>query len=206
MGRRARTCDWVLENNSEDIEHVRAIAATLLAGNPCAEAARSELEQGANADTQEVVIESVFRAVSILSSENCEASEMPESTDDESDVDVDAQLSEMEAEVQDAIEAAEEEGEGSLLQTDSTTKTTAGFMRTLGSIFFTILLIGACVAGAVLLGYFIAMAIFWLGLYLAPYLWLNGGIEYWLSVLAISTAASTAGGVLVLGTCAPEVY
>merc|ERR1712232_1161784 len=203
MGRRARTCDWVLENNSEDIEHVRAIAATLLAGNPCAEAARSELEQGANADTQEVVIESVFRAVSILSSENCEASEMPESTDNESDVDVDAQVSEMEAEVQDVIEAAEEEGEGSLLQIDSTTKTTAGFMRTIAVIFFTILLIAACVAAAALLWYLIVMAVFMLGIALAPYL-ASGSGGYVTSVLAVGTWAGLTGGGLGLGICASQ--
>ena len=44
--RRAQACDWVVENNSDDIEEMRGIMQELITENPCAEAARSELDAG----------------------------------------------------------------------------------------------------------------------------------------------------------------
>ena len=40
--RRARACSWVIENDNDDIKQAREIVQTLLAENPCADAARSQ--------------------------------------------------------------------------------------------------------------------------------------------------------------------
>merc|ERR1711865_39326 len=72
--RRARTCSWVTQNDSDEIEQARGIVQSLLAGNPCAEVARSELESGMSAETAAVEITSIRRAMSVLASDSCESS------------------------------------------------------------------------------------------------------------------------------------
>merc|ERR1711865_1298584 len=76
--RRARTCSWVTQNDSDEIEQARGIVQSLLAGNPCAEVARAELESGSSAETAQVEIASIRRAMSVLTSDSCETTVLPE--------------------------------------------------------------------------------------------------------------------------------
>ena len=70
--RHARTCSWVIENDSDDIEQAREIVQVLLAENPCAEAARSQLATGASdSTTAGIEVQSLYCAMSILASDNC---------------------------------------------------------------------------------------------------------------------------------------
>lgn len=165
--RRSRTCSWVVEGDSEDIQQTRAIVQTLLAGNPCAEAARAELEAGASAETAELEIESVRRAMSVLMSDNCEPTEPAEEsaalvTDDEAALD--AQLVEAEAQAQDSIEemvdAVEREDiGGSFAQTDSNLQWSfRGIMRALGVVFLSLLLLLACTSAVAIIGVLLGLA------------------------------------------------
>jgi len=145
--RRARTCDWVIANDSEEIEQARGIVQTLLAGNPCAEAARSELQAGTHAETAELEVQSLRRAMSVLTSDDCEVGELSEeiATADE---DVEVQLRNAEDEVQDLIEESASSEEGAFIQTDSEVGFLRGFLRGLAVAFLMLFLLLAC-AGAV---------------------------------------------------------
>lgn len=153
--RRARTCAWVIQNDSDEIEQARGIVQSLLAGNPCAENARSELASGLSAETAQVELASIRRAMSILSSDSCEPTEIPEEAVGNSEG-TDLQLTEAEDNLADAIEAMEE-GQSSFLQTGSV----RGFMRGVGVAFLMLFLLLACASAVALIagviGYIIAL-------------------------------------------------
>lgn len=137
--RRAQSCDWVVENDSEDIEEMRGIMQELLAGNACADAARLELEAGASTEAETSA--AIPRAMLILLSDDCEVPEI-QPTDD-------AQTPEqVEEGLQDAIDEimdAEDEGE-SLMQLDQTGRFQR-FMRGVGIVFLMLFLLLGCVSG-----------------------------------------------------------
>jgi len=158
--RRARLCPWVVEGNGGDIEQLRDIVQTLIAGNPCAEAARVELVASASAETSEVEIDGVRRSMSILMSENCEVIEVPEEQVDEATLDFDAQLNDAEAEVQDGIDefadALDGESGAAFIQSDFSLR---GFAKGLGMALLFVLLLLACVGAAVAIGAFLATSL-----------------------------------------------
>lgn len=138
--RRAQECAWVVENDSEDIEEMHGILQELLAENPCAEAARSELEAGASTDSQEALP----RAISILLSDDCEAAEIQPLDDAPSP---EAQLQQQEESLQDAIDeimTADEEGD-SLIQL-ARAGGFRSFMRAMGVAILLLFMLLACVA------------------------------------------------------------
>lgn len=161
--RRARTCSWVIENDSEEIEQARSIVQTLLDGNPCTEAARSELEAGASAETGELEIHSIQRTMAILSSDNCEPPEMPEQTENVENIDVDAQLSSAEDDLQDVIEELEDpvaqEVEAAFIQTNSHAGFLRGFMRAIGVAFLMLFMLLACAGAMAIISAFLVGAI-----------------------------------------------
>jgi hypothetical protein len=69
--RRAQTCSWVVENNSDDMDDLHGIVQELLAGNPCAEAARTELQAGIVEESEEIQAGTLGRMLSILTSDSC---------------------------------------------------------------------------------------------------------------------------------------
>jgi len=158
--RRARTCSWVTQNDSDEIEQARGIVQSLLAGNPCAEVARSELESGMSAETAAVEITSIRRAMSVLASDSCESSELPEETGNNEGTDAQgqAQLIEAEDRLADAVDGMEE-GETSFIQTDSKAGSLLGFMRGVGVAFMMIFLLLACAASVALVGIAIGLVI-----------------------------------------------
>jgi len=140
--RRAQTCTWVVENNSDDIEEMRGIMQELLAENPCGEAARSELEAGAAAESVQAQMQAMSRALSTLMSDDCEVSDIQPGDDQ-------AQLEEVEEEMQDAIDEimdAEDEGEA-FIQLDQSGRFRS-FMRAVGVFFLMLFLLLACVSAA----------------------------------------------------------
>lgn len=164
--RRARNCAWVADDNSEDMEQARGVVQSLLAGNPCAEAARSELEAGSSAETDGDQFRSLQRAMWVLTSDDCEAT-MPveEITDLDPDFDpasceataMDA-VREGEEQVRDAIdEMDDEEGEGAFIQTDQ--DALARFFRGLGVVFLMLFFAMACVGAVAFLGMAIGLMI-----------------------------------------------
>jgi len=141
--RRARTCAWVVENDGDDLDQARGIVQTLLASNPCADVARFELEAGASAENQEVEIQAVGRALSVLLSDNCEAAEVsahPEELNNEAALE--AQLNNVEEEAQDAIEEFADDSQAAFIQTDSGTQ--RRLMRGIAVVWITFLFM-ACV-------------------------------------------------------------
>jgi len=133
--RRAQECDWVVENNSEDIEEMRGIMQDLLAGNPCADAARSELDAGASSEENAAL----GRAMIILMSDDCEVPEIQPVDDTQTP---EAGLQQAEEGLQDSIDeimdAEDEEGE-SFIQSDQAGRFQR-FMRGLGVFFLMLFL------------------------------------------------------------------
>lgn len=142
--RRARTCAWVIENDGDDLDQARGIVQTLLARNPCADVARSELQAGASAETQEVEIQAVHRALSVLLSDNCEAAEVSVQPDElNNEAALEAQLNSVEEEAQDAIEEFADDSQAAFIQTDS--GTLRGLMRGIEVVWVAFIFMTACV-------------------------------------------------------------
>lgn len=206
--RRARECSWVVDEDGEEIEQARGIVQILLAGNPCAEAARSELESGTSAGTPQDEIQSVQRAVNVLSSETCEVGEMPEETIDEENVD--AELRNAEDDLQDAIDECESSvsPEGAFIQTESSTGSVRGFMRGIGVAILMLLLLLACVGVVAVIGTLIAAVLGFLAL-LPPLIATGGsgglGMQYMVVPYAV-VAAGAVSGVIGLAGCAHQLY
>jgi len=193
--RRARTCAWVIQNDSDEIEQTRGIVQSLLAGNPCAENARSELASGLSAETAQVELASIRRAMSILSSDSCEPTEIPEEAGGNSEG-TDLQLTEAEDNLADAIEAMEE-GQSSFLQTGSV----RSFMRGVGVAFLMLFLLLACASAVAL----IAGAI---GLIIALILDAAGACSGWdcLGLLVIPLVGGAGGLAVGLAGCSYQLY
>lgn len=154
--RRARTCSWVVEGDSVDIEQMRGIVQTLVAENPCAEAARAELEAGASHETSEIEARKLAGSISILLSDNCEIIE-PEA---ETTADLEVEVSEAEAVLQDEIDHfadAPENEAAALIQNNASTF--EHFMRRLGVVFLFLLLLLACSAAAAAIGLLLGLGI-----------------------------------------------
>jgi len=153
--RRARTCSWVVDNDSEELERARSIVHTLLAGNPCADLARAELQGGVAAESGELELQAVQRAMSVLNSDDCAAPEQPEEPSNLDENDVDAALSTAEDELQDVIEGLEDSGGAAFLQTDEGLEDSGivrRFFRAVGVAFLMIFLLLACVGGMAAIG------------------------------------------------------
>merc|ERR1719329_1574799 len=94
--RRARTCSWVVDGDSADVEQLRGIVQSMLDDNPCAEAARAELETGVSAETSEIEARKLAGSISILMSDNCEINEPEGEEAMVSEADLEAEASEAE--------------------------------------------------------------------------------------------------------------
>lgn len=160
--RRARACSWVVQNDSEELEQVRGIVQTLLAGSPCADAARSEIEAGMSAETSEGEIQSIGRAVLVLSSDTCEVEEQTEEpVDTDVPATLDDRLAEAESNLQDAIDNIED-GESSLIQVESKAGSLRGFLRGVGIAFLLIFMLLACVGAVMAVGVVLGIAVMFL--------------------------------------------
>jgi len=176
----------------------------LLAGNPCGDAARSELEAGASAEGDDAQMQVILRALSTLMSDDCEASDIQPADEAQTPS---AQLEEVEEELQDAIDEimdSEEEGEA-FIQLDQ-----AGifrrFMRGVGVFFLMLFLLLACVGAAAMIGVALAVAVTFLlagiGMLTNPYQSNIGGMQ----LVIASATGSWLGAVVGLAGCAHQLY
>jgi len=203
--RRARECAWVVENNSDDIEEMRSIVQDLLSGNPCGEAARSELEAGASSEDSLVQMQAIPRAMSMLMSDDCEVSDVP--------IDRDApegngmeQLQESEEQLQDSLDEimdAEEEGEGAFIQMNQE-GVFGRFMRGVGVFFLMLFLLLACAGAAAFIVGFLSLAVMQLIQNLTPFRF--GGYGYAETLGYYSLFAGLAAGALGLVGCTHQLY
>jgi len=199
--RRARTCSWVVDGDSEDIEQMRGIVQVMLAGNPCAQAARAELDAGASDSDESVEVEAVQRAMTVLASENCEVA-LPSGADgptmnmdDEAEQEV--QMDQAEQQAQDSVDELMDEAMGeessSFVETDSKGRF-GGFFRSLGVIILFLLLLMACTVAIAWIGAIIGIALLEIGILTTC----RGGF----CGLEILFGGAMIGGVLGLGGCA----
>jgi len=193
---RAKECSWVIEGDSRDITQVRAIVETLLADNLCASVARAELDAGGLAETEEIKMQSVLRAVSILNSEDCQVSDADEgaitpSNEEEVDALVDQSLDQAQDYADDLMD---ESGVGAFVEMDSDVQIRGlrSFMQFLGVAFLFILLALACTSIVALIGAIIVFS------YARATIRGNqAGISWAVGALL----GAIAGGVVGLGAC-----
>jgi len=139
----------VVDGDSADVEQLRGIVQSMLADNPCAEAARAELETGVSAATSENESRKLAGSIFILMSDNCEVS-LPEEADAAvSEEDLEVEVSEVEATVQDGIDQLVDDEENAAALIQSGSSTSGSFMRGLGIAFLFILLLLVCAGSAV---------------------------------------------------------
>jgi len=147
--RRAKECDWVVDSDRDDMDHVRAVAHSALAINPCGGAALLALSAPGSPEKELLPLQN---AVQILFSDNCVAPSegmAPTEVFDPEDGDATNQLMNAEDETQDRIDelmdAAETENErlaaGSFIQTEASFRTVS---KLLGAVFLTILYLLSC--------------------------------------------------------------
>lgn len=144
--RRARECSWVLENNSEDLVQMRGLVQQILAGNPCAEAARVEMQQASEEHP-----EGISRAMGILLSDDCEAPTPQEMSPEE-----------LEDEVQEGLdELTANSDESAFMEMDKTQRAQflSRLLRGVTVIFLMLFLVFACVSSALIIGWFVGMAL-----------------------------------------------
>merc|ERR1719389_8645 len=96
--RRSRDCSWLLDNDGDDLDGLRGVTGTLLASNPCSEAARAEMQAGS--EDEQAQLTSLTRAMSILLSDDCQVVE-PEQAEEVEDVE--GHLEQAEDEMQDRL-------------------------------------------------------------------------------------------------------
>jgi len=193
---RAKECPWVIEGDSHDIAQVRAIVQTLLADNPCGPVARAELDVGGLAETEDMRMQSVLRAVSILNSEDCQVSDAEEgaiapSNEEEVTALVDQSLDQAQDYADDLMD---ESVVGALVEMDSDVQMRGrrSFMRSLGVAFLFILLALACTSVVALVG---ALVVY--GYARATIRGNQAGISWAVGALV----GAVAGGVVGLGAC-----
>jgi len=153
--RRARDCPWVVDGNTEDIDVVRQVAHTALAGNPCGDAALVALSAPAPPEDE---LQPLEQAVQILFSDNCEVPS--EGVTQTAAINTD-ELMTREEEVQDQMDefmdAAVAEGEsiaaGSFIQEGGGLRQARrSVFRMVGAVFLSILYMLSCAAaGAIIL-------------------------------------------------------
>jgi len=200
--RRARTCDWVIANDSEEIEQARGIVQTLLVGNHCTDAARSELQAGTHAETAELEVQSLRRAMSVLTSDDCEVGALSEeiATADE---DVEVQLRNAEDDVQDLIEESADSQEGAFIQTDSEAGFFRRFLRGLAVAFLMLFLLLACASAAAVITTIIAATLIYFAQFGTFILNAPAGLG---SAVYLAPLAGMVGGVVGLASCSYQLY
>lgn len=198
--RRARTCSWVVDG-SEDIEHMRGIVQTMLAGNPCAEAARAELAAGTSHSDESIKMNAVRRALSVLMSENCEVGQLEEISDvdedspSEEELEVQIEEAEQQAEesVEEAMDATLGEEESAFVEINSKGRF-GGFFRSLGVLVLFLYLVLACSLAAGVIGAYIVIFLIELGVL--------AGCVTGFCPMAQVMGGFMAGYLLGLGSCA----
>lgn len=155
--RRARDCPWVTDGDEDEINEVRSVARSALAGNPCGDAAMEALSAHPSPDNE---LQPLQDAVQILLSDNCEVSGHM-GQNEIGNLQDEAQLSQllineeemMQDHINEIIDEAAAEHEsgnaGAFVQTEGLIRSVS---RTLGVVFLTILYMLSCAAVAAVIG------------------------------------------------------
>lgn len=156
--RRAKDCPWVVDGNTDDMDHVEEVARFALAGNPCGGAALKALASPAPAED---ALQPLQQAVYIIFSDNCEVpSEILQTEaidDDDLPNRVTAAEDDAQVTIEDLMDAAAAEGDdiasGSFLQTEGIFLWVA---QTIAAVFLGILYLLSCTTlASLLLGFFL---------------------------------------------------
>jgi len=148
--RRAKDCAWVVDNDTEDLDQMRGVVQHLLAGNQCAEAARSEFERGSSEEDAE----SIPRAMSILMSDDCDGT-LPEGSN--TDATPEELLQNAEDELEDAFDEVNDGGSAFIEMEKS--QTLRGFLRGVAVFVLMVFLLLACTATAVIIGFYLTWGV-----------------------------------------------
>jgi len=181
--RRAKTCDWMQASEGEDgdnAQKARGLVTSLMRVNPCGEAARAEL-QAASADTEEDRAVAMQRAMSIMTSDTCEVTEventreeMAELNDSDEEVD-DETIAESEDIVQQNIEEMVESADGAGSSFVESKYAVERMIRFLVALAIFIFLVVLCTWVVVWVGLFIiqyfTMLLGMIGVYVSGILW-----------------------------------
>jgi hypothetical protein len=156
------------------MERVRILVETLMDANPCADAARAEMATASAAESEEERAQAMQRAMSILSSDTCTATEITEEGSPEEDVD-DAQVGQAEEQALEGVEEMVEASEGgsSFAETDEK-YAIERFLRYLVVIAFYLFLVVVC-----------TWVVVWVGLFIIQYFtMLLGMLGVWVTGIA----------------------
>jgi len=181
--RRAKDCDWMVNSEgteSDNAMKVRNLVTTLIAANPCGEAARAEMTAAAS-DTEEARAVAMQRAMSILTSDTCEATEVEDTRHEmaelnDSDVEVaDSAIEANEDMVQENIESMVDSADGAGSSFVESKYAIERMIRFLVALAIFILLVVLCTWVVVWVGLFIiqyfTMLLGLLGVYVSGILW-----------------------------------
>jgi len=193
---RARECSWVIENNSDDLDQLRGVVQQLLAGNPCAEAARLEFERGSSDENSQAIP----RALTILLSDECEANPIPEGAN--TDVTPEELFVACEDEFQNSFD--DDNSEPAFIEVDK-----AQFLRRLfraiGVAFLMLFLLLACVTTASAIGFVVSLALITVAYEVGLYRPIGRGGMFG-PYIPIAMMGGFGGAVIGLGACAGQLY
>jgi hypothetical protein len=169
-------CTWVEGTNEVNAERVRILLETLLERNPCADAAQAEMSGIAANATEQDRAEGMQRAMSILSSDTCEATPIEGQGAPEVEVG-DEQILALEEQsadgCEDMVEGIESEG-SSFVETDAK-YATERLLRFLVVVAIYLFLVFICTWVVVWVGLFIisyfTMLLGMIGVYVSGILW-----------------------------------
>jgi len=148
--RRARECSWLLDNSGDDLEQLRAVTGTLMASNPCRDAANAEMQAGQSEEDPQAQMATLSRAMSILVSDDCEVTEAEY---DEEQEDPQEQMEQAEDELQERLnELVEDESGVSFLQLSDQ----VAFPQVVGVFLFAMFLVFLCLQAFYVIGFFLA--------------------------------------------------
>lgn len=164
--RRARECEWMQNTEGTDGDNavkVRNLLTTLFAANPCGETARASLHAAADGTEQERAV-AMQQAMSILTSDTCEATEIeetPEEMEEMNDTEMPVRedvLEGIEEEACNQIEEAVAESEGAGSSFVETKYATERLLRFLVAIAIFLFLAVLC-----------TMVVVWIGMFILQY-------------------------------------
>jgi len=162
--RRARECSWVVDGNVDNMDHVRGVAHSAIAGNPCGDAALEALSALASPENE---LQPLQQAVQILFSDNCEVPSegmQTEAVDLNDGEALSNRLTTAEEEAQDHIDdlmdaaAAESEdiASGAFIQTEGVFRRVSSLI---GAVFLSILYLLSCAAVGAVIGGFLLFVV-----------------------------------------------
>lgn len=173
--RRAKDCAWMQGTDEANGERVRILLETLLERNPCADAAQAEMSGIAADATEEVRAEGMQRAMSILSSDTCEATPIEGQGAPEEEVG-EEQIVNAEEQAADGVEEMiQQEGQGSSFAETDAKYATERLLRFLVVVAIFLFLVVICTWVVVWVGLFIisyfTMLLGMIGVYVSGILW-----------------------------------